>query len=100
MKFTDSSCVKKEVKLSTKIPQIGSEVIIKNKFFKINEICFFNFGFLPKYPKSIYLKIKVEKTNDMISGTPIYDRNEKLIGITSFCDDENIYCLPISFGKP
>lgn len=81
-------------KISSKLPQIGSSAIINGKIVMIKKYCFFNFGFLPNYPKTIYLKIKVQDSRNFLSGSPLYDNSNRLFGMVSFSDEHYIYCLP------
>ena len=60
----------------------------------IRRYCFFNFGFLPNYPKTIYIKIKIQDSLSYLSGSPLYDNSDKLLGMVSFSDENYIYCLP------
>ena len=85
---------KYNVKISNKLPTLGSTVSYQNINATVREICFFNFGFLPNYPKTIYIKLKVEETNSIYPGTPFYDNMSRLIGITSFTEDNHIFLLP------
>ena len=82
-------------KITCKLPQIGSYALIsKNKMVLIKNYCFFNYGFLPNYPKTLYIQVKVDNPKDYLSGTPLFDFTNKLLGIVSFHDDNNLYCLP------
>lgn len=86
--------VKYNVKFSNKLPHLGS--ILKNDSINatVREICFFNIAFLPNYPKTIYIKLKVENSNSIFPGTPFYDEQERLCGIVSFIEDGYIFLLP------
>tara|TARA_B100000524_G_C23641649_1_gene366890 strand:+ start:111 stop:1055 length:945 start_codon:yes stop_codon:yes gene_type:complete len=81
-------------KISSKLPQIGSYAIINGKNVLIKKYCFFNFGFLPNYPKTIYIKIKIQDSTNYLSGSPLYDNSNRLLGMVSFSDERYIYCLP------
>jgi hypothetical protein len=81
-------------KISTKLPNIGSILFIKNEKAIVHEFCFYNFGFLPKYPEIVYIKIKNDSPGKILSGTPLYDSREKIMGLVSFSDENYIYCLP------
>ena len=89
-----NSTLKYNVKFSNKLPHLGS--ILKNDSINatVREICFFNFAFLPNYPKTIYIKLKVENSNSIFPGTPFHDDQERLIGIVSFIEDGYIFLLP------
>ena len=81
-------------KIGTKLPNIGSILFIKNEKAMVHEFCFYNFGFLPKYPEIVYIKIKNNSLGKILSGTPLYDSHEKIMGLVSFSDENYIYCLP------
>ena len=81
-------------KISSKLPQVGSYAAINGKNVMIKKYCFFNFGFLPNYPKTIYIKIKIPDSRDFLSGSPLYDNSNRLLGMVSFSDEKYIYCLP------
>ena len=85
---------KSNIKLANKLPNLGSIVSSPEIKAVVREICFFNFGFLPNYPKTIYIKLKVEKTNDIYPGTPFFDEQNRLVGISSFTEDSYVYILP------
>lgn len=97
------------VKFSIKLPKVDSEISNKYNKATVTEICFINFAFLPNYPKTVYIKIKIDKinsnfsngivSNDIVShnilpGTPFYNKNSKLVGIVSLIEDEYAYLLP------
>ena len=81
-------------KISIKLPNIGSFAYLNNKKFMINQFCFQNYAFLPNYPEVIYIQIKCKKSENFLAGSPLYDSKRKILGIVSFSDENNIYCLP------
>jgi hypothetical protein len=81
-------------KISNKLPSIGSIALINHRKVMIHEFSFYNYGFLPNYPKIIYIKIKIDSPGKILSGTPLYDNTNKILGIVSFSDEKYIYCLP------
>ena len=81
-------------KICSKLPQVGSYAMINGKNVMIKKYCFFNFGFLPNYPKTIYIKIRIPDSTNLLSGSPLYDNSNKLLGMVSFSDEKYIYCLP------
>jgi len=85
---------KYNVKFSNKLPQLGSVLTNDSINATVRDICFFNFAFLPNYPKTIYIKLKVENPNDIFPGTPFYDNISRLVGIVSFIEDNYIFMLP------
>ena len=89
-----STSEKHNIKLCNKLPSLGS--VLNNDLINgtVREICFFNFAFLPNYPKTMYIKLKVENTNDIFPGTPFYDNSSRLVGIVSFTEDCFVYILP------
>ena len=82
------------VKFSNKLPHIGSILTNNSINATVREICFFNFAFLPNYPKTIYIKLKVENANNIFPGTPFYDNVSRLTGIVSFTEDDYLFLLP------
>lgn len=82
------------VKFSIKLPKVDSEISNKCNKAIVTEICFINFAFLPNYPKTVYIKIKINKINSIFQGTPFYNNNSKLVGIVSLIEDEYAYLLP------
>ena len=91
---SNDSTGKFNVKFLNKLPQLGSTVNYESVNGTVREICFFNFAFLPNYPKTIYIKLQVENTNTVFPGTPFYDDIQRLVGVVSFSEDNYIYLLP------
>ena len=93
-----SECIPDKVqvfsRISVKLPNIGSTAYLNGKKVMINQFCFQNYAFLPKYPEVVYLQIKCKNSNNFLAGTPLYDSKRKILGIVSFSDENNIYCLP------
>jgi len=85
---------KYNVKFSNKLPHLGSILTNDSTIGTVREICFFNFAFLPNYPKTIYIKLKVENINNIFPGTPFYDDQMRLTGVVSFIENSYIFLLP------
>ena len=81
-------------KIKLKLPSIDSFAFIKNDKVKITEITFVNYAFLENYPETIYIKMKADNPSKYISGTPVIDNMNNLIGLVSFSDSDYVYCLP------
>lgn len=81
-------------RIKLKLPTINSFAFIKNDKVKIIDIVFINYAFIENYPETIYIKIKASEPQKYISGTPIIDNTNNLIGLVSFSDSEYVYCLP------
>lgn len=82
-------------KIGIKVPPMGSYLYIKNKRFIVQEYCFSESGFIEKYPKVVYMRLKKNKSDDnYLAGDPVYCDQNKLQGIVSIIDENNIYCLP------
>ena len=82
-------------KIGIKVPPMGSDLYIKNKRFIVQEYCFSEAGFIEKYPKVVYMRFKKNKYDDnYLAGDPVYCDQNKLQGIVSLTDENNIYCLP------
>lgn len=81
-------------KIAIKVPSIGNEVYIRGNRLIIQKYCFSETGFIEKYPKTVYMKLKINSKNNFLIGDPVYCDQNKLQGIVSFFDDNYIYCLP------
>ena len=92
--FNTPSDIKTFDKIGVKVPAIGTDVYHNGKRLIINQYCFSEFGFIDKYPKVVYMKIKNSSELNVIQGDPIYCSQDKLLGIVSFINGNNIYCLP------
>lgn len=81
-------------KIGVKLPPVGNDIYIKNKRYIIQEFCFSEFGFIENYPKVVYMRLKIDSDDDILSGDPVYCNQNKLQGVVSLRDKNNIYCLP------
>ena len=81
-------------KLRLKIPNNGSFVFLQDKKVVIEDKIFSNYAFLPNYPQLVYIKIKIDRPSNYLSGTPLVDNTNSLVGIVSFSDTNHVYCLP------
>jgi hypothetical protein len=81
-------------KLKLKIPNNGSYAFLKGDKVTIEDKVFANYAFLPNYPQLVYIKIKTNRPSQYLSGTPLSDNTDSLVGVVSFSDKNYVYCLP------
>ena len=81
-------------KIKLRLPNKDTYAFIKNDKMKIKDIIFVNYAFLENYPETIYLQLKSKDSKKYISGTPVIDNMNNLIGLVSFSDNDYVYCIP------
>ena len=81
--------------ISLKFLPVESKIKINNIIGTICDYSYYTYGNLPNYPNIVYIKIKIN-IDGLLLGSPVYNLDNKLIGIVSFACDY-VYCLPVYY---
>jgi hypothetical protein len=54
-------------------------------------------GMIPNNPIIMYNKLEIDNNNNILSGQPIYNMQDKLVGMVSRIDENHIYTIPTNY---
>ena len=73
------------------------KLFINNNKAKFINHDFMEIGMIPNNPIIMYNKLEIDINNNILSGQPIYNMQDKLAGIVSRIDENHIYTIPTNY---
>lgn len=80
----------KHIKAS--LPNLNQELYCEDKKLMVTDYCYNNINHLPLYPRVLYIKVTMIDTCNV--GSPVFQKDGKLIGIISDTYCGNTYIIP------
>ena len=78
-------------------PKINEAVFVSGRKTIIKSVKYFPLGMIPGYPRIKYLELDGNIKGEIISGSPVFDSNFKIIGILCKSGKDNIFVLPTMY---
>ena len=92
IKNVDGFGCSKIKKIKASLPNINQELYCENEKLMVIDYCYNNINHLPLYPRLLYIKVKMSETCSI--GSPVFQKDGKLVGIISDTYCGNTYIVP------